>query len=47
MSKDTNNKPKDLNDVEMLISPGSPKTQPDIHLVANERRQQEREKVSS
>ncbi|XP_026332512.1 uncharacterized protein LOC113239657 isoform X2 [Hyposmocoma kahamanoa] len=39
MSKDSNNKPKDLNDVEMLIAPSSPKNQPDIHLVTNERRQ--------
>lgn len=46
MSKDSNNKPKDLNDVEMLIAPSSPKSQPDVHLVTNERRQ-EREKVSS
>lgn len=46
MSKDSNNKPKDLNDVEMLIAPSSPKSQPDVHLVANERKQG-REKVSS
>lgn len=39
MSKDSNGKPKDLNDVEMLIAPSSPKGHADVHLIANERRQ--------
>lgn len=39
MAKESNGKPKDLNDVEMLIAPSSPKGHPDVHLVANERRQ--------